>query len=1702
MKVTLKTIAQKTNKLNYFALKSVVIICLMFPAAAFSQGAGFLIDLGRRQGQTLTQSRTFSVGDLSENARKRIFNANRQNNFQAAMTGDLNILTAKRGNPFINFEEGKTLASSGGNLNGASPLALAAADFDADGTEDLAVVYASENGGFVSIRRGNVESIFPPKTDAAPSPFFSETREFEISLIPDFLAAGDFNGDGRADLLAAKRGFDSLILLAGQGDGNFNAPQIVELKGEVTAFAVGEINNFDNLPDVAVGIVEKGAPKILIFQSRGGAFSAEAEILKIAKPANALGIGNLNGDAFGDLIAASGDELILSGGRNLSPDAERGEIKGDRVSRRKINFAVKALALGDFAGDGEQEIALLSNGGEIFLAGKNNLEISARRLAIENFSPDAKLIAAKISTRPKTDLIVSSNNQMQIVSSDGENLFSAATFDASDAPAAVLPMRLNKDALSDLVVLSANKLEPSVVMTAPMSVITVNNSNGSGGTENGTTLLTAINSANNSPGLDEIQFNLPPNSPPISMNVALPAITDPITINGLSQTNETGEPLVAITINPNTPTDGSTLSIVAGNSTIRGLIVNSTSVGHPIALGVGGNNFIESNYIGTNISGTASSLLTTASGIFINNSSGNHIGGANTLARNVISGIQDSATPELMPIDGLGLKPSGVRISGNGSTSNLIQGNYIGLDKNGAQIVSNAGCGVVVSTAASGNVIGGATEDERNVISGNACGIGVAPPDGSTSGVVIENNFIGTDKDGATARGNTHDGLLWKYDNLQTISNGENLTLATSSVFGNVISGNAENGVNASVNGEVALNQNAAPQGEVKFLTDLDRRRQQNAGSGNNPLYNGNRIGTNAAGTTMIPNGGYGVALENFSALIEGNLISANNAGGISNKWQSANFRSTVEIAENYIGTDITGNLDFGNNGDGIYFEDNLVITFPESHARVYSNVISGNAGDGVRAGQTVTVNRANTVPTIGAAGFIFSSRSSGNSNLTAPTGNFIGTNAAGNAALPNDGNGIRLENAPAIVEGNLISANGESGIRITGETPFGNLIADNYIGTNAAGTAALGNSFRGIWVEMYSFATTESQKTEIYDNVISGNTGDGVFASTTTDLANNAAPQGGVSFLIDLARRRQTQTLNGATISTGNHIGTNAEGTAAIPNTGNGVNLQNAAANIEENLISGNGANGVQISQLSYQLGQLNANLIGTNANGDAAIANGNNGVSLNLVITLAESQAYRIADNLISGNAGDGIRASTTKNFAESRALLSGVSLLIDRRPPSGNLNGTETAGTGNYIGVNADGTAAIPNGGNGINLMNVEAIIEGNLISGNAAKGVTVQTSSLGQLNANRIGTNASGSAAIANGAGGVSLEMEISQTDDAYEVTDNLISGNNGDGIKIFPSSSGASQFGGSGVTVDIYSRRTSNNSTPTSGGNFIGTKADGVSALPNTGNGISVTNVPTKIGGATAEDGNVIAFNGANGVAIFGGSGNLVMNNPIFSNNLLEIDLNGDGLTPNDAGDADAGANNLQNYPILTSASSHAGQTIVTGTINTTPNTNLSVQFFVTSDNLINNGGSPFASLAVTSNALGIATFNAEFPIAIPAGRYVSATATTAATNVGNENNTSEFSAPIAVLAPTSATVTVAGRVLSPQGVGVPKAIVTLNAANGETRTTIASPLGYYSFDEVDVGETYVFNVRSKLYTFAPRAVTVNEEMTLDFTAEP
>ena len=278
--------------------------------------------------------------------------------------------------PHINFKDGVEL--SGPSTEGSAPaIALAAADFDSDGTPDL--VTADRNGQ-VRFSHGNADTIYPntpaAKTHFASnggelSPFQPASNRVLLSFAPDFFVAGDFNADGKSDILATSRGADSLFLLSGNGKGDFAEPRTIKLNGQVTAFTVGEIGRRDGQTDVAVAIQNKEGAQLLVFEHPEGAFKHPPEIFVLPSAATDLAIGQLDADSYGDIAIAGGNNLTIVHGRGQAyPLDLKADLNIKRpaafMQTRQFAFDISALAIGRFTASRGDSLALLATDGSIY----------------------------------------------------------------------------------------------------------------------------------------------------------------------------------------------------------------------------------------------------------------------------------------------------------------------------------------------------------------------------------------------------------------------------------------------------------------------------------------------------------------------------------------------------------------------------------------------------------------------------------------------------------------------------------------------------------------------------------------------------------------------------------------------------------------------------------------------------------------------------------------------------------------------------------------------------------------------------------------------------------------------------------------------------------------------------------------------------------------------------------------------------------------------------------------------------------------------------------------------------------------------------------------------------------------------------------------------------------------------------------------
>jgi hypothetical protein len=292
--------------------------------------------------------------------------------------------------------------------------------------------------------------------------------------------------------------------------------------------------------------------------------------------------------------------------------------------------------------------------------------------------------------------------------------------------------------------------------------------------------------------------------------------------------------------------------------------------------------------------------------------------------------------------------------------------------------------------------------------------------------------------------------------------------------------------------------------------------------------------------------------------------------------------------------------------------------------------------------------------------------------------------------------------------------------------------------------------------------------------------------------------------------------------------------------------------------------------------------------------------------------------------------------------------------------------------------------------------------NVISGNNQNGIEIHSSASGNvIQGNYIGTDVGGTMDLGNTQHGITVSNGSSSTQIGGSTAGegNVISGNDQLGILL--------------------------NQTPsaTIRGNLIGTDKNGTGSVGNSNGGIflDVGVGSTAIGGAAAGSGNTIANNGAAGLVLsnLSGTGNSILSNSFFNNTGIGIDLNQDGVqTANDAGDADSGANEIQNFPVVSLAQIDGNGNLnvdyVVDTATASATYSLTIQFFE-ADSAVGGEGAVLFSSDTYSSASAQSTRSVNLgsaaPLGISAGDVIVATATDAS------GNTSEFSSAFTVTLP-------------------------------------------------------------------------------------
>jgi len=801
------------------------------------------------------------------------------------------------------------------------------------------------------------------------------------------------------------------------------------------------------------------------------------------------------------------------------------------------------------------------------------------------------------------------------------------------------------------------------------------------------------------------------------------------------------------------------------------------------------------------------------------------------------------------------------------SNAGVILDGLLAIDINGLVIwgaqdvtvkgmqIKNFSIGVLIGGGATYSMIGGShspnvCDRDCNLISGNYLGVLLQNVD--TSFNTIRGNFIGTNLTGGEALGNDYAGIVIAFDATQNMIGGSHspgvCDGACNLISGNQVgiqiegTGSQSNQVEGNFIG-TNLNGNSSVSNSIAGIIIWDAPGNQVGGARSPGMCDGpcNLISGNVQEGIVIQGS------EADDNLVLGNFIGTNISGDV--PLPNYNGLILADVSGSYIGGVGLGegNLISGNDYIGLWITSEDTTDNDILGNRIGTD-ISGSLAVPNYYGILIQAGIGNQVggSVSGAGNLISGNEETGiyveyvNPPGITIAGNKIGTNLGGTASLSNSngielvGGGGHLIGGTGTLAGNLISGNTNVGIRIN--TSSVNRFQGNTIGADSSGSVPISNQ-TGIFIGFGACNNMVGGSSAGMGNLISGNTNDGVFIQNSNSVGN--------------------QVL-------GNRIGTNRSGTSALPNDYGLVVIEAretiiGGADLSTpwvcdgpcNLISGNNEFGIMNQGLpaggeptpgTVDTGtKVLGNFIGTDLSGTSAIPN-LAGVDL----------SYQTGGNIVGGSStlGEGNLLSGNQ--------IDGVVI----RDAWANDNQV----SGNRIGTTADGNNPLPHGETGVklyggasnNLIGGESAGLGNLISGNVLNGVwlEVEGTTNNQILNNRIGTNVLGTSALPNGEG-IGIVRFASNTD----IRNNIISGNATNGL--FLSESTGNQI--------------SNNN--------IGVALDGISPLPNSGDGIVLYEAPEN----TIGPGNIVAYNRYGVAIVYPDSfGNTITQNSIYANTVFQI----------------------------------------------------------------------------------------------------------------------------------------------------------------------------------------------------------------------
>jgi hypothetical protein len=347
---------------------------------------------------------------------------------------------------------------------GDTPVAVASGDFNNDGYPDLVTANSVDNN--ISVLLGNGDGTYQPQ------------NTYLVGNNPAALAVGDFNGDGKLDLAVANYGAagapgNTVSILLGNGDGSFPQPpsSTYTVGTSPLAIAVGDFNK-DGKLDLIVSNSEDSTLGMLAGNG-DGSFQSQLTSPTPSKP-GAFAVGDLNGDGIPDVV------VVLPSANQVATLLGNGDGTFLLKSQAATGNNPVSVALGDLNGDGKIDVAVAnsSDNSVSVLLGNGDGTLQAQVTYPTGLAPSS-VIASDFGASGKLDLLVA-NQQDYTASffvSKGDGTFQPAlTYGLGSMPVALIAVDLNGDGALDVASADSGGRSASVLLNARGSRMTLTSS--------------------------------------------------------------------------------------------------------------------------------------------------------------------------------------------------------------------------------------------------------------------------------------------------------------------------------------------------------------------------------------------------------------------------------------------------------------------------------------------------------------------------------------------------------------------------------------------------------------------------------------------------------------------------------------------------------------------------------------------------------------------------------------------------------------------------------------------------------------------------------------------------------------------------------------------------------------------------------------------------------------------------------------------------------------------------------------------------------------------------------------------------------------------------------------------------------------------------------------------------------------------------